>query len=98
MKNATGISKRVRERVYARDSIDGAPCCICCGHPIVQVAHFVPRSRGGKGVETNLACLCPACHWLMDNGDGAIVKARFRSYLEEHYPGWDEKDQVYSKW
>lgn len=99
MRKATDIPLKVRERVLERDSIDGAPCCIYCGSPKnLQMAHFVPRSRGGKGVETNLACLCVACHAMFDMGDGTYIRQVFIDHLKSHYPGWSEEDQVYTKW
>ena len=99
MRQATDISLRVRKKVIARDSIDGAPCCIYCGAAgNIQIAHFVPRSRGGIGEETNLACLCPACHGMLDNGDGRAVREVFRDRLERLYPGWKESEQIYTKW
>ena len=102
MSEATRISERVRKKVRARDSIDGAPCCIYCGSPYgIQIAHYVPRSQGGMGVESNLACMCVVCHSRLDNGndpkEAQRIKDTFKWWLEENYPGWTEEDQIYRK-
>lgn len=92
----TEISDSVRRKVYIRDSFDGWPCCIFCGSPYeIEVAHYVSRARGGKGVPENLACLCHRCHAALDNGSDIEkanrIKDYFKYYLETMYPGWDEK-------
>ena len=93
----TDISSKVRRIVLERDSVDGAPCCIYCGAPRgIQIAHFVSRGRGGKGVPENLACLCYRCHAALDNGSdiqkAKDIKAVFRDHLTRLYPGWNEED------
>ena len=102
MKQQTDIPFAVRQAVMKRDSLDGAPCCIYCGSPkFIELAHYVPRSRGGMGVESNLACLCHKCHEALDNGSD-IRKARdikmvFKDWMVRCYPGWTEEGQVYRK-
>ena len=91
LKDLTHISQETRERVYQRDSYDGCPCCIWCGHPkYVEVHHFIERSRGGKGIEENLVCLCKGCHTKIHQGD-TDLQNYIRSYLSEHYEGWNEE-------
>ena len=102
MADAAKISPLTRAKVRSRDSIEGAPCCIYCGSPYgIQIAHYVPRSRGGIGEETNLACLCIKCHAILDNGtdikEARRIKETFRWWLETNYPGWTEEDQIYRK-
>jgi len=101
MTDYTRITPYVRQRVKQRDSIDGRACCIYCGSPNVQVAHYVSRSRGGIGKETNLACLCPKCHAILDNGDpekAREIKEVFRDWLKTNYKNWTEEDQIYRRY
>ena len=87
----TGISKSVRQKVYERDSWDGAACCVYCGRPYPEIHHYIERSRGGLGIEENLVCLCTVCHkQLHDTGDKRI-KRFIKEYLQEHYEGWAEE-------
>ena len=100
MRENTQIPLKVRKRVMERDSIDDRACCIYCGRPYVQIAHYVPRSKGGIGKETNLACLCPSCHQTLDNGDpekASLIKEVFRDWLIRNYPNWTEEEQIYRK-
>lgn len=97
LKDQTHIPKEVRERVYERDSYDGCPCCVWCGRPkYVEVHHFIERSRGGRGIEENLVCLCKRCHTSIHNGD-ADLQNFIRSYLSEKYDGWTEESLIARK-
>lgn len=97
LKDLTHIPKDVRERVYERDSYDGCPCCVWCGRPkYVEVHHFIERSRGGRGIEENLVCLCKRCHTKVHQGDTDIQNL-IREYLAEHYEGWDEQSLIARK-
>lgn len=102
MKKFTDIPLKEREKVKERDSIDGAACCIYCGSPYnIEIAHYVPRSKGGLGKETNLACLCRECHRILDNGDpekAKQIKEIFKDKLERAYPNWSEKEQIYRRY
>lgn len=101
MRDYTRISPNVRRKVRERDSIDGAACCIFCGSPYnIEIAHYVPRSQGGVGQETNLACLCSKCHAIMDNGEptkAKEIREVFKDWLKRNYPNWSEEGQVYRK-
>ena len=102
MKSHTDIPLSVRNKVKDRDSIDGVACCIYCGSPYgIEIAHFVPRSKGGMGKETNLACLCRKCHSALDNGadtqKAKDIKETFRYWLMRNYPDWEEEKQIYRK-
>ena len=83
----TDIRDSVRKSVLERDSIDGCPCCIYCGRPLMSGAHLhhcKRRSQGGAGIEENLVTLCWKCHAELHNGDMDIQ--RFcKEYLEERY-------------
>ena len=92
---ATDITAAVRERVYERDF----GRCIFCGAHGLPNAHYIPRSKGGLGIEENVVTACVMCHHLMDNSDERkqyLEKAR--SYLLSSYPQWDETALVYNKW
>lgn len=97
MTEATGISERVRARVYARDSWEECPCCIVCGRPYPQVHHYIERSRGGLGIEENLVCLCAGCHAKLHQEAYKDMTAFVREYLKNHYEDWDEKKLIYRK-
>lgn len=91
----TAISKSVKERVWRRDS----GCCIYCGNPnAAPNAHYIPRSRGGLGIEENIVTLCAECHRDYDqSGERKVVGAYIRGYLKAQYAEWDEKKLVYRR-
>lgn len=68
---------------------------------IFSVMHYIPRSQNGLGVPQNGAVGCQYHHNLLDNGCKGLrdeMLEIFREYLQEHYPDWDEKKLVYTKW
>lgn len=91
LKDLTHISQEVRDRVYERDSWEDCPCCVYCGKPRgIEVHHFIERSRGGKGIEENLVCLCKQCHTKIHQGDTDLQNF-IRAYLSDNYEGWNEE-------
>lgn len=85
---------KVKLTVWERDG----HCCILCGRRGDPVCHFIPRSQGGLGIETNIVTLCPECHIEMDNGkNGQIRKRIVEAYLHEKYPDWTKEAQIYKK-
>ena len=93
---ATDISQAVKRKVFERDN----GCCVVCGNSynVMPNAHFIPRSKGGLGIEENILTLCPECHWRYDRTfERAGMGAYFRDYLRERYPGWDETKLIYRK-
>ena len=60
---ALAISKEVKETVYKRDR----GRCILCGAVGLPEAHYIPRSKGGLGIEQNIVTLCRPCHDKLDN-------------------------------
>lgn len=72
-----------------------------CGRSTKELMHYIPRSGGGLGIRQNAAVGCTDHHRMLDNGYGGEREEMlefFRGYLKGLYPGWDEKDLVYSKW
>jgi len=98
----TNITKAVRMTVWERD--DGE--CILCkafGRPEFfsrpnPEAHFIPRSKGGLGVEENILTLCRAHHRELDEGPKRqYYREYLRRYLQSCYPDWDEEKLIYRK-
>lgn len=102
---ARAIPAEVKQAVAERDSFEGWPCCINCGEPAppekptaFSCAHFISRAQGGVGTEKNTLTLCPKCHHKYDQTtERAKLRAFFREYLMEKYPGWNEEDLYYKK-
>ena len=106
MTKATDISPAVRAAVVERDSIDGQPCCIISGlNYDLQVAHFIPKSQGGLGIVENLALMNKDIHAMYDNESDCRkdskrkeIGKKFRAYLEQYYPGFQDEDRIYHKY
>ena len=49
---ACDISQKVKQRVWERDN----GCCVICGnnYNVMPNAHYIPRSKGGLGIEENV--------------------------------------------
>lgn len=102
---ARDFSQAVKKHIAERDRFDGHPCCIRCGLPApienpiaFSNAHFISRAQGGLGIEENGLTLCPVCHHLYDQTtERDRLRAYFREYLRDHYPGWDEESLYYKK-
>jgi 5-methylcytosine-specific restriction endonuclease McrA len=92
---ACAITPRVRLLVENRD--DGL--CIFCKRRGRGEAHFISRAKGGLGVPENILTVCRECHDAMDNSTrrGVMLKIA-EAYLREHYPSWDKKKLVFSKY
>lgn len=102
---ALSIPTSVKEAVAKRDSFDGWPCCLLCGTPAPSEnmlafsnAHFVPRSKGGLGIEQNTLTLCWPCHQKFDQtSERSELRGKLRGYLIHCYPEWDESKVTYRK-
>ncbi|MCL2563106.1 MAG: HNH endonuclease [Oscillospiraceae bacterium] len=98
---ALQIPKRVKEAVAARDSFGYPPhpCCIlCCSPEGLPEAHYIPRSRGGLGVEENVVTLCRPCHTKLDQTvERQDLLRQVKEYLQSKYPEWDEAALVYRR-
>ena len=94
---ACQIPQKVKAIVYERDN----ERCIVCGRRGFPDAHYVPRSKGGLGIEQNIVTLCRECHRKFDQGDGQTMDTFgeiIRNYLKSKYEDWDEKNLVFRKY
>lgn len=94
---ACAIPSYVKQTVYNRDS----GRCVYCGRPGLPEAHYIPRSKGGLGVQENVLTLCRPCHDRFDNGDRQTregMREFFREYLMTQYPEWDEEKLIYRRY
>ncbi|MDO5151490.1 MAG: hypothetical protein Q4D76_19230, partial [Oscillospiraceae bacterium] len=83
-------------------------CCVVCGnnYNVMPNAHYIPRSKGGLGIEQNIVTLCTPltqnkCHHKYDNGSSEehiYIKERIKQYLMSKYDNWNEDDLTYKKW
>ena len=92
---ACDISQKVKQIVWDRDN----QCCIYCGnHYAMPNAHFIPRSKGGLGIEQNIVTLCCKCHHNYDMTTMRSYYEEFiRNYLKGKYIDWNEDDLIYRK-
>lgn len=93
---ALAISPETKKKVLARDQ----GICVWCGRWGLPEAHYISRKKGGLGIEQNIITLCRICHDRYDHGDATDrwnMKLRFREYLQDKYPDWDESKLIYRK-
>lgn len=95
---ACDISQKVKLRVWERDN----GCCVICGnnYNVMPNAHYIPRSKGGLGIEENIFTACTRltqndCHYKFD--EYGIGKDKVKEYLKSNYPNWDENNLKYKK-
>lgn len=94
---ACAISTKTKKTVYERDN----GLCVVCGKRGAPNAHYIPRSKGGLGIEENIVTLCQNCHYEFDFGslqDSERIGSIVREYLKKHYPNWNEDDLYYKKY
>jgi 5-methylcytosine-specific restriction endonuclease McrA len=91
----TDISAQSRHEVHRRDERR----CVYCGRTDkpIELAHFISRSQGGKGVPQNLITLCIDCHRSFDGAGRDDMRDFLADYLKSHYSGWNEQDQIFRK-
>lgn len=106
---ARDFSRKAKEQIAERDSIDGWPCCVRCGlaappnnkgsMPLVwSNAHFIARSQGGLGTPENGLTLCPVCHRRYDQSiHRAEDREYYRAYLKSKHENWNEEALIYRK-
>lgn len=91
---ALEIPRNVKITVFERDN----ERCILCGGRGLPEAHFIPRSKGGLGIEQNIVTLCRECHRRYDQTtDRPNIREFLRQYLMKKYPEWDEQNLYYRK-
>ena len=102
---ATDIPMSVKKKVWERDN----HCCVVCHNScnVMPNAHILPRSKSGKGVETNIVTLCTEltpnkCHRKFDFGTKEERKEILRiitKYMKSIYgEDWSIENQKYDKW
>lgn len=94
----------VKKKVFERDN----GCCVICGnnYNVMPNAHYIPRSKGGLGIEENIVTLCTEltpnkCHRKYDFGtkeQQEKIHDSIKNYLQSKYEDWDEDKLVYKKW
>jgi len=95
-KQATDISAYERLRVHKRD---GRRCAYCgrTDKP-VELAHYISRTQGGRGIAENLVSLCRECHSKYDGAEREKIGKYLKVYLRSrHGEKWSETDLVYRK-
>ena len=95
---ACDISQKVKQRVWERDN----GCCVICdnNYNVMPNAHFIPRSKGGLGIEENIFTACTRltendCHYKFD--EYGIGRDKVREYLKSKYENWEEDNLKYHK-
>lgn len=101
---STDISMAVKKKVFERDK----GRCVVCGNTynVMPNAHYIPRSKGGLGIEQNIVTLCTMmttnkCHHRYDNGskpEHEFIKTKIKRYLMSKYDDWNEDNLVYKKY
>ena len=100
---ARDFSRKAKEQIAERDSIQGWPCCVYCGAAATAPlawsnAHFISRTQEGLGIPENGLTLCPVCHRRYDQTtDRKSMREYFREYLKSKYENWSEEALIYRK-
>lgn len=100
----TDIPMSVKKKVFERDN----GCCVICGnnYNVMPNAHYIPRSKGGLGIEENIVTLCTEltpnkCHRKYDFGtkeQQEKIHDSIKNYLQSKYEDWNEDKLIYKKW
>ena len=91
---ALAITPEVKRIVHERDK----GRCVYCGRYGLPEAHFIPRSKGGLGIEENILTLCRQCHDMFDHSRyRQNMREFFRKYLQSKYPEWEEEKLYYRR-
>lgn len=93
---ACDIPSKVKDSVWQRDNCR----CIICKSPFAMPnAHFLPRSKGGLGIEQNIVTLCEKCHYVTDHTEHRkFMLDKIEKYLKSKYENWNKDDLVYNRW
>ena len=97
------IPQKVKQAVWERDK---GRCVVCgCCFNVMPNAHFIPRSKGGLGIEENIVTLCTEltpnkCHRKYDFGsrkEQEEIAKIIEKYLKSKYPNWDKSKLVFRR-
>lgn len=92
---ACDIPKKVKDKVWERDH---NRCIICGSFYAKPNAHYIPRSKGGLGIEENIVTLCERCHYDYDHTTFRKEMGEYiEAYLKRKYPGWEKEKVLYKK-
>ena len=90
------INKATKDKVWERD---GHRCVICKSPFAMPNAHYIPRSKGGLGVEQNIVTLCARCHQMTDQSEHRqFMLDKIEKYLKNKYKDWSKEDLIYDKY
>lgn len=94
---ACDISAVVKRKVWGRDRFR---CIICKTNQAMPNAHYIPRSKGGLGIEQNIITLCQRCHHDYDHTTSrSSLKEQIKQYLISIYGSeWSEDNLIYKKY
>ena len=91
---ALSISSEVKRSVYERDG----GRCIFCGRPGNPEMHYIPRSKGGLGIEENIGTGCRECHRKLDETtQRPEMLKQFKAHLNIWYPGFPDEQRIYRR-
>lgn len=94
---ATSITNKTKHIVHERDN----GCCIFCGKPVSATysnAHYIPRSKGGLGIEQNIITACMECHFTLDQTvSRPSMLESVKAYLKQFYPEFTDEERKYKK-
>jgi hypothetical protein len=75
------------------------PCRVCQMPAPNEMAHLIPRSRGGHDTNWNIIPLCRDCHALFDQYDRDTCLAIVDSLTDDEYAGLvqNQGEQVFEQ-
>lgn len=99
---ACDIPQKIKKIVWERD---GGRCIICGSRVAMPNAHYIPRSKGGLGIEQNIVTLCTElseckCHRKFDNGtkeEREEIGNRIWRYLKSKYPTLEKENLIFRR-
>lgn len=89
-----GLSRKLRQKVYARDGFHCAYCGKILSSMEIQYDHITPRSKGGKNNYENLHVCCPLCN----SRKGTKTLEEFRSFMERKNAGLPYFNAIQLRW
>ena len=92
---ACDISQITKKIVFERDN---GRCIFCGSTQAMPNAHFIPRSKGGVGIEKNVVKACLNCHHKLDQSTNRKEMLDYtKKYLMSNYDNWTQESLVYKK-